>query len=101
MPGGTHDRHRVCQGEEARFRPRAKSRPVARMFFRPEEINAASGIRQLAVPFPDGQVYIHVDVGGVVLGNDAIAHYHTQGLPAVEARCVNLYGFPRKEPADC
>lgn len=77
-------------------------RPIAAMLFRPEEVHARSPVRptfsgaapaEFAVQIPDHRFRFNRKHG-------LIPHLDHHGFPAIEARSVQPYRLPRKEPAD-
>ena len=91
-----HQRRSVLQRDYAFFGSRFEFRPVARMLFRPKEIHAASGKRQVVAPFPERNIEIQTEAGWVLALYDAVAHCHMQRITAGETGRVYFDGFPGK-----
>jgi hypothetical protein len=70
------------------------------MFFRPEEMDATSGIGPVLCPLMQWDIDISVHSGRSLVFNDSIAHYHEHGFATIQTGSVNLNRLTRKHPAD-
>jgi hypothetical protein len=70
------------------------------MFFRPEEIHCASGIREVVPPFPERNCHISGDSFGIHMKYAPIQNLYCNRESAVEARAIDANRFPWKKPAD-
>jgi hypothetical protein len=78
-----------------------KPGPAADMLFRPEEIHGRSGIGNIFEPFTEWYRYISHQPWWLRLEDFTILHFHLDGLPTIQTRCVNLHLFSGKQPANC
>ena len=88
------------QSEDAIGGSGGELRPLANVFFRPEEVHGASSEGQLLSPLAERHGDMANDRVGLGGYDGAIPHFDVHRFTAIEARCINGYRFPRCEPAD-
>jgi hypothetical protein len=70
------------------------------MFFRPEEIYAASCVGKVSTPLSKGDIHIAANSIRSFAFNDPIPHHYTYFIAAFEAESLNSYSLTGEEPAD-
>jgi len=75
--------------------------PFPNVFFRPEEIHCASGIRKVVVPFPHGNSHISYHPFRLDAEEDPVLYIHPDRQPTIQTRCIDPNGLPWKKPAHC
>ena len=70
------------------------------MFFRPEEVDLTSRMREVFGPVPDGNINIEENAIRVLVFDNAVTHFQAHGISAIQARRFDHDCFPRKKPAD-
>lgn len=100
MPGRAHDSHNISEREKGLVSPRLKPRPVSRVLFRPEEMDAASGQRPVFRPSAQRYINVPADFSRSPAFYDAVTHDNAQGLAAIQTGRIDLNRCPRKYPAD-
>ena len=100
MSGGAHNRHTLCEWQEASIRLKCKSRPVSCMFFRPEEVDPASSAGEISAPVSNRDVNIGTDALRVLAFDDTFTHHHLHRISAVQTGRLDHDCLPREKPAD-
>lgn len=100
MPGGAQDSHDIRDGEDGLLRSGPILPPFFHVFFRPEEMNPASGERPVLGPLAQGQVDVAADGLRFEAFQVPITHHQAYGLTAIQAGSVDLNRFSREDPAD-
>jgi len=90
----------VRQGEYSLFSIGLKERPVAKVFFRPEESHGRSGIACILTPLGKWNSYISDYLLWLGLQEHSISNFHMNGFAAIKTGGVNFYLFTREKPAD-
>lgn len=90
----------IAQSDDAAHFLFLKAIPIAKMFFRPEEIHRTSGIRDVDHPFSNRDGNMADQPSWIFRFDLAVLHRNPDGLSAIKAHRVYLYGLSRKQPAD-
>jgi hypothetical protein len=98
MARRAHKRRAILQRYDAFLGPGFEFRPFARMLFRPKEIHAASGKRQIVPPLSIRNVEVETKAFRLFTLDYTVAHSHMLHLAAAEARRFDFDGFARKQP---
>jgi len=70
------------------------------MFFRPEEVDLASSMREISAPVSDRDINIGTNARRILAFNDTIPHHHADRISAVQTRSFDYNFLPREKPAD-
>ncbi len=100
MARSAHDIHDVGKRENALLRSHTEFRPVFHMLFRPEKMDAISGVGPIFCPLIYGQINVTADFMWDLCLNYTVTDFNVDGFPAIQARSINLNSLSRKSPAD-
>jgi hypothetical protein len=92
--------HQILQSYNSFFGPGIELRPVSNVFFRPEEIHRASGVRDVVEPLPEGNRHIGNQAFRLSVKHYSITNFHANGESAIQTRTIYTDRFPWEEPAD-
>jgi len=70
------------------------------MLFRPEKMDAISGVRPIRCPLIYGQINITADFLWDLCFDHAVTCFNVDRFSAIQTRGIDLNGFAWKNPAD-
>jgi len=90
----------IRQRDDAIICSMLKTAPVANMFFRPEEIHGASGVREVGEPILEGNGGISDQSLRSRAPYLTILHFKQDRRTTIETWCIDPDNFAGKKPAD-
>ncbi len=100
MTGSADNGHDIRYGQNRFVCSRMKAGPAFDMFFRPEEMDAASGEGPVFRPLAQGDTYVPANCRRISIQYDAISYHNPYRFIAIETGSLDMNFFIGKNPAD-